>query len=215
MNSRQMCFEQGLACVYQPHGKPSVIVTEWPNGVMERHDLKAGTRTLRWPDGTEETRPADEELEAPQWPRDRRPRRGEPIMWAWPSGRRGITERGMLSTRTLQEIVAAIVPRADPERVFAFRPPRGARPGNTVRLFVTVELDAQVRALEDVCAAAPAAWPPLRIVTATPTAFQHDVFENGTEACEAAVFGKLLYRRMDWAGRGRTWRGRLHGESPP
>ena len=74
--------------------------------------------------GTEKTRPRSEQLEAPpQWPRERRPRRGEPIVWAWPSDRRGITEEGTLSTRTLQEIVAAMVPPADPERASRLQAP--------------------------------------------------------------------------------------------
>ena len=66
-----MCFEQGKACVYEPEGEDDVIMTEWPNGVVDRHDLRAGTMIRRWPDGTTETHPdsAHETRVFPPWPR--------------------------------------------------------------------------------------------------------------------------------------------------
>ena len=70
-DSRRMCFEQGKACVYEPEGEDDVIMTEWPNGVVDRHDLRAGTMIRRWPDGTTETHPdsAPETRAFPHWPR--------------------------------------------------------------------------------------------------------------------------------------------------
>ena len=70
-DSRQMCFEQGKACVYESETEPDTIMTEWPNGTIDRHGLEAKTRTRRWPDGSEETVSDDEPLTFPHWPRPR------------------------------------------------------------------------------------------------------------------------------------------------
>lgn len=68
-DSRQMCFEQGKPCVYEPEDRPGIIVTEWPNGTTDSHDLEARTTTRRWPDGTEQAVSDDEPLGYPHWPR--------------------------------------------------------------------------------------------------------------------------------------------------
>ncbi len=41
-----MCFRQGVPCVYQAESDPGVIVTEWPNGVIDRQrdSQLSGTR---------------------------------------------------------------------------------------------------------------------------------------------------------------------------
>jgi hypothetical protein len=67
-DSRRMCFEQGKACVYESEDEPGVIVTEWPNGVIDRKCLKTDTRTRHWPDGTTETTPGEAPLTFPHWP---------------------------------------------------------------------------------------------------------------------------------------------------
>ena len=67
-DSRRMCFGQGKAFVYQPEDQQDTIVTEWPNGVIDRHDLKAKQRSRRWPDGTTETRDEDDPVDYPTWP---------------------------------------------------------------------------------------------------------------------------------------------------
>ena len=68
-DNRQMCFEQGKACVYEPDDERGIIVTEWPNGVVDRTCLRTKTTTRRWPDGSEETGSEDGEWEFPHWPR--------------------------------------------------------------------------------------------------------------------------------------------------
>ena len=70
-DSRQMCFEQGKPCVYEPENRPGIIVTEWPNGTTDAHDLEAGTNTRKWPDGTEQTARDTEPLGYPHWPRQK------------------------------------------------------------------------------------------------------------------------------------------------
>ena len=50
-----MCFSQDKACVYEPEEDLGTIVTEWPNGVIDRHNLETKTRVRHWPDGTTET----------------------------------------------------------------------------------------------------------------------------------------------------------------
>ena len=67
--SREMCFQQGKACVYEPEDEPGVIMTEWPNGVVDRKYVRTGTRTRRWPDGQLETGPAEADWPFPHWPR--------------------------------------------------------------------------------------------------------------------------------------------------
>ena len=39
-----MCFQQGKPCVYEPEEEPGIIVTEWPNGVVDRQGLRGSTR---------------------------------------------------------------------------------------------------------------------------------------------------------------------------
>ena len=70
-DNREICFEQGKPCVYEPEDQPGVILTEWPNGTVDSHDLDAGTTTRRWPDGTEETGSDKERVEYPHWPRQK------------------------------------------------------------------------------------------------------------------------------------------------
>ena len=68
-DSREVCFRQGKACVYTPEEEPGIIVTEWPNGVVDRKCLRNQTKTRRWPDGVSETGPADADWPFPHWPR--------------------------------------------------------------------------------------------------------------------------------------------------
>ena len=69
-DSRAMCFEQGKPCVYEPENRPGTIVTEWPNGTIDAHDLQSETTTRRWPDGKEQTTGDREPLGYPHWPRE-------------------------------------------------------------------------------------------------------------------------------------------------
>ena len=59
-DSRRMCFEQGKAFVYMPPDDDSRVVTEWPNGVIEDHQLSDDTITRKWPDGRVECFRADD-----------------------------------------------------------------------------------------------------------------------------------------------------------
>ena len=68
-DNREMCFEQGKACVYEAEDDPETIVTEWPNGVTERSCTRTGTKTRTWPDGLVETAAEDADWEVPKWPR--------------------------------------------------------------------------------------------------------------------------------------------------
>ena len=68
-DNREICFEQGKACVYEPEDEPGIIVTEWPNGVVDRHHIEEKTRIRHWPDGTTENRHEDDPVEYPVWPR--------------------------------------------------------------------------------------------------------------------------------------------------
>ena len=70
-DSRETCFRQGKPCVYAAPDDPCVIVTEWPNGTVDRDDLTARTRTRRWPDGTVETQALHTPPTFPLWPRPR------------------------------------------------------------------------------------------------------------------------------------------------
>ena len=77
-DSREIRCQQGKPCVYEPDHEPGIIVTEWPNGVVDRDSLETKTRTGRWPDGTIETVPADTPLTFPDWPsQEASPQRGE------------------------------------------------------------------------------------------------------------------------------------------
>ena len=69
-DSRQACFEQGKACVYEPDDEPGIIVTEWPNGTRDRQDAESGIERRTWPDGSTETLPASKPPQVPRWPRD-------------------------------------------------------------------------------------------------------------------------------------------------
>ena len=64
-----MCFRQGKPCVYAAPEEPEIVVTEWPNGTVDRTSTKENTRTRRWPDGTVETQTAETPLTFPHWPR--------------------------------------------------------------------------------------------------------------------------------------------------
>ena len=57
-DAREMCFAQGKSCVYASD-EDRFIISETPAGVMDRHELATGQVTRVWPDGTEETFPAD------------------------------------------------------------------------------------------------------------------------------------------------------------
>lgn len=59
-DSRRMCFEQGKAFVYMPPDDDSRVITEWPNGVIEDHQLSDNTITRKWPDGRVECFPAND-----------------------------------------------------------------------------------------------------------------------------------------------------------
>ena len=50
---RQMCFDQGKPFVYSRDESCAVLVTEWPNGVVDTHEVAEGVVTRRWPDGRE------------------------------------------------------------------------------------------------------------------------------------------------------------------
>ena len=48
-----MCFEQGKPFVYSPDESCAVLITEWPNGVVDTHEVAEGVVIRRWPDGRE------------------------------------------------------------------------------------------------------------------------------------------------------------------
>lgn len=50
---RRMCFEQGKPFVYSPDESCAVLITEWPNGVVDTHEVAEGVVIRRWPDGRE------------------------------------------------------------------------------------------------------------------------------------------------------------------
>ncbi len=54
-DGREMCFGQGKPCVYESETDENTIITEWPNGVVERLDGSTNMVTRTWPDGTTET----------------------------------------------------------------------------------------------------------------------------------------------------------------
>lgn len=47
-DNREICFEQGKPCVYEPEAEPGVVVAEWPNGTRDRLDLEAQSETRTW-----------------------------------------------------------------------------------------------------------------------------------------------------------------------
>ena len=69
-DARAMCFAQGKSCVYASDDD-RFIISETPAGVIDRHERRTGQVTRFWPDGTEETFPADSPKyrEHPVWPR--------------------------------------------------------------------------------------------------------------------------------------------------
>lgn len=68
-DNRRICFEQGKACVCEPENEPGIIVSEWPNGVVDRHHLDEQTRIRHWPDGTTQAQHEDDPVEYPVWTR--------------------------------------------------------------------------------------------------------------------------------------------------
>ena len=46
-----------------------MIVTEWPNGVVDSYTVATGARIRRWPDGTENPQSEAEAVTFPHWPR--------------------------------------------------------------------------------------------------------------------------------------------------
>ena len=69
-DARAMCFAQGKSCVYASDDE-RFIISETPTGVIDRHELATGQVTRIWPDGAEETFPAESPKyeEYPVWPR--------------------------------------------------------------------------------------------------------------------------------------------------
>ena len=58
-DGREMCFSQGKPCVYESETDENTIITEWPNGVVERLDGSTNMVTRTWPDGSTERFSAD------------------------------------------------------------------------------------------------------------------------------------------------------------
>ena len=48
-----MCIEQGKPFVYGLDEGCAVLITEWPNGVVDTHEVAEGVVIRRWPDGRE------------------------------------------------------------------------------------------------------------------------------------------------------------------
>ena len=78
-DNREICFEQGKPCVFQPDAEPGIMVTEWPNGVIDRWWPETDTRTRQWPDGTTGTAPAERPLGFPAPAADNGPDRGRRV----------------------------------------------------------------------------------------------------------------------------------------
>ena len=70
IDSRKMCFQQGKAFVWMPDPDSEVVITEWPNGVIDTHRLSDSTVSRAWPDGrVEHYREGEpEDREAPYLP---------------------------------------------------------------------------------------------------------------------------------------------------
>ncbi len=60
--------------MYEPEGEPEVIVTEWPNGTIDRLEAGSDLETRTWPDGSTETRPAVPALAARRGRRETMPK---------------------------------------------------------------------------------------------------------------------------------------------
>ena len=43
---RRVCFGQGKACVYEPDDLEGVVITEWPNGVIDKHHERIGMKPV-------------------------------------------------------------------------------------------------------------------------------------------------------------------------
>ena len=50
---RRMCFGQGKPFVYSRDESCTVLITEWPNGVVDTHNVAERVVTRRWPDRRE------------------------------------------------------------------------------------------------------------------------------------------------------------------
>lgn len=53
-DSRRMCFDQGKPFVYMPGEDSEVVITEWPNGVVDEFRIDDESMTRSWPDGRHE-----------------------------------------------------------------------------------------------------------------------------------------------------------------
>ncbi len=49
-----MCFGQGKPLVYMADEDASVVITEWPNGVVDEFQIEDESMIRSWPDGTKE-----------------------------------------------------------------------------------------------------------------------------------------------------------------
>ena len=54
-DGRAMCFAQGKPCTYESDTDPDSIITEWPNGVVDRMNIPTNQVTRRRPDGSTES----------------------------------------------------------------------------------------------------------------------------------------------------------------
>lgn len=50
-DSRRMCFDQGKPFVHMPSEESEVVITEWPNGVIDEFRIDDESMTRSWPDG--------------------------------------------------------------------------------------------------------------------------------------------------------------------
>ena len=53
-DGRRMCFGQGKPLVYMADEDASVVITEWPNGVVDEFQIEDESMIRSWPDGTKE-----------------------------------------------------------------------------------------------------------------------------------------------------------------
>ena len=54
VDSRELCFSQGKPCIYESETNPNILVTEWPNGVIQHKDKSKQTVVRIWPNGRKE-----------------------------------------------------------------------------------------------------------------------------------------------------------------
>ena len=59
-DGRAMCFAQGKPCTYESDTDPDSIITEWPNGVVDRMNIPTNQVTRQRPDGSTESFAADD-----------------------------------------------------------------------------------------------------------------------------------------------------------